>query len=104
MVVLFYNVSSNLQSYYLEIKSVLKDKTYLAVITNGPWIKDIYKEKISIINSALIENNFLKETIITTFDKNYNPIRNIKSDKIDIKNNEWLIYDASIIEGNTSTK
>ena len=106
IVVLFYNVSSNLQSYYLEIKNQYsKDKTYLAVINkNGLWIKDIYKEKISIINSALIENNFLKETIITTFDKNYNPIRNIKSDKIDIKNNEWLIYDASIIEGNTSSQ
>ena len=47
IVVLFYNVSSNLQSYYLEIKNQYsKDKTYLAVINkNGLWIKDIYKEK-----------------------------------------------------------
>ena len=75
-----------------------KDKTYLAVINkNGLWIKDIYEDKISIINSAKIENNFLKETIITTFDKNYNPIRNIKSDKIDIRENNWLVHDASII-------
>ncbi len=104
IIILFYNLSSNLQSYYLEIKNQYsKDKTYLAVINkNGLWIKDIYKNKVSIINSAKIENNFLKETIITTFDKDYNPIRNIKSDKIDIKNKKWLVYNASIIEKNTN--
>ena len=100
IITFFYNISSNLQSYYLELKNQYsKDKTYLAVINkNGLWIKDIYEDKISIINSAKIENNFLKETIITTFDKNYNPIRNIKSDKIDIRENNWLVHDASIIE------
>ena len=100
IIIFFYNISSNLQSYYLELKNQYsKDKTYLAVINkNGLWIKDIYEDKISIINSAKIENNFLKETIITTFDKNYNPIRNIKSDKIDIRENNWLVHDASIIE------
>ncbi len=104
IIVFFYNLSSNLQSYYLEFKNQYsKDKTYLAVINkNGLWIKDIYEDKISIINSSKIETNFLKNTIITTFDKNYNPIRNIKSDKIDIKNNTWIIYDASIVEKNTS--
>ena len=104
VIFLFYNLSSNLQSYYLEIKNQYsKDKTYLAVINkNGLWIKDIYNDRVSIINSALIENNFLKETIITTFDKDYNPIRNIKSDKIDISSNTWKIYDASIIEQETS--
>jgi len=62
------------------------------------YLKDIVNNKTSIINSGLIENNFLKETLITTFDKNYNPITNIKSNKIDIKNNKWLIYDASVFE------
>ena len=63
IIFLFYNLSSNLQSYYLEIKNQFsKDKTYLAVINkNGLWIKDIYNDKVSIINSALIEDNFLKE-------------------------------------------
>ena len=57
IIFLFYNLSSNLQSYYLEIKNQYSnDKTYLAVINkNGLWIKDIYKERISIINSAFIE-------------------------------------------------
>ena len=69
---------------------------------NGLWIKDIYNDNISIINSALIEENFLRETIITTFDKNYEPIRNIKSDKIDIKKNKWLVHNATIFEENTN--
>ena len=98
---MFYTFSSNLQNYYLKIKNqYTNDQSYLAVINkNGLWIKDIVDNKISIINSGLIEDNFLKETIITTFDEDYNPISNIKSNKIDIKNNIWLIYNASVFEG-----
>ena len=104
IITFFYNLSSNLQSYYLEIKNqYIQDNSYLAVINkNGLWIKDIVDDKISIINSSLIEENFLRETIITTFDKKYNPIKNIKSDKIDIKSNKWLIHEASIFEENTN--
>ena len=35
--------------------------------------------------------------------KNYNLIRSIKSDKIDIKRKKWLIYNAQIIENNTNS-
>ena len=101
---MFYNLSSNLQRYYLEVKNQYSnDQSYLAVINkNGLWIKDILDEKISIINSSSMEGEYLKNTFITTFDKNYKPIRNIRSDKIDIKKNKWLIYEASIIEDNTN--
>ena len=106
IIVLFYNFSSNLQNYYLEIKNqYTKDKSYLAVINkNGLWIKDIVNNEISIINSSKINKNILEDTFISTFDKNYNLIRNIRSDKIDIKNKEWLIYNASIYQKNTSNK
>ena len=106
IIVLFYNLSSNLQSYYLEVKNRYStDKTYLAVINkNGLWIKDIVKNEINIINSSKINNNILEDTFITTFDKNYDLIRNIKSNKIDIKNKNWLIYDASVYENNISKK
>ena len=102
IITLFYNLSSNLQKYYLEIKNQYStDKSYLAVINkNGLWIKDIVNENINIINSGGIENNFLRDTFITTFDENYEPIRNIKSNKIDITSNDWLIYDASVFEEN----
>ena len=106
IIILFYNLSSNLQSYYLEVKNRYStDKTYLAVINkNGLWIKDIVKNEINIINSSKINNNILEDTFITTFDKNYDLIRNIKSNKIDIKNKNLLIYDASVYENNISTK
>ncbi len=106
IITFFYSLSSNLQSYYLQIKNQYsKDKLYLAVINkNGLWIKDIVGDKTNIINSSKIDKNYLTETFITTFDKNYNPIKNLKSNKIDIKNNKWLIHDATVFENNTSKK
>ena len=102
IITLFYNLSSNLQKYYLEIKNQYStDKSYLAVINkNGLWIKDIVNKNINIINSGGIQNNFLTDTFITTFNENYEPIRNIKSNKINITSNTWLIYDASVFEDN----
>ena len=106
IITLFYSMSSNLQHYYLQIKNEFsKDKLYLAVINkNGLWIKDVVEDKISIINSSKIDSNFLTNTFITTFNKDFDLVRSIMSDKIDIKNNEWLIYDATIFEDNISKK
>ena len=105
-ITVFYSLSSNLQHYYLQIKNqVTEDKLYLAVINkNGLWIKDVVNNQTSIINSSKIDNNFLTNTFITTFDKNFNLIRSIKSDRIDIKNNEWLIYNATIFKDNINEK
>ncbi len=105
-ITMFYSLSSNLQHYYLQVKNQFsEDKLYLAVINkNGLWIKDVVNNQTSIINSSKIDNNFLTNTFITTFDEEFNLIRSLKSDKIDIKNNEWLIYDASIFENNVSKK
>ena len=106
IILLFYNFSSNLQKYYLEIKNqYTTDKSYLAVINkNGLWIKDIINGEISIINSSKINNNILEDTFISIFDSDYNLIRNIRSNKIDIKDKKWLIYNASIFEENRNRK
>src|SRR6056300_290951 len=106
IITLFYSFSSNLQHYYLQIKNQFSDdKVFLAVINkNGLWIKDVVDNKTNIINSSKIDNNFLSNTFITTFDQNFNLIRSLKSDKIDIKDNEWLIYNATIFEDNVSQK
>ena len=106
IITVFYSFSSNLQHYYLQIKNQFSDdKLYLAVINkNGLWIKDVIGKQTSIINSSKIDNNFLTNTFITTFDEDFNLIRSLKSDKIDIKNNEWLIYDVTIFEDNISKK
>ena len=105
-ITVFYSFSSNLQHYYLQVKNQFSDdKLYLAVINkNGLWIKDVVNNQTSIINSSKIENNFLTNTFITTFDENFNLIKSLKSDKIDIKNNEWLIYNPTIFKNNISQK
>tara|TARA_Y100000816_G_scaffold291284_1_gene282206 strand:- start:4670 stop:5488 length:819 start_codon:yes stop_codon:yes gene_type:complete len=95
---IFYNLSSNLKNLYLGLKSnYTDDKKYLAVITNnGLWIKDIYNDNILMINASSFNNNELSNTYISEFDKNFEIIRNIKSNKIDITNKEWVIKDAEI--------
>ena len=105
-IIVFYSFSSNLQHYYLQVKNQFSDdKLYLAVINkNGLWIKDVVNNQTSIINSSKIENNFLTNTFITTFDENFNLIKSLKSDKIDIKDNEWLIYNPTIFRDNISQK
>ena len=95
---IFYNFSSNLKNLYLGLKSnYTDDKKYLAVITNnGLWIKDIYNENILMINASTFNNNELQNVYISEFDKNFEIKRNIKSQKINITNKEWLIEDAEI--------
>jgi lipopolysaccharide export system permease protein len=62
----------------------------LAVITkNGLWIKDEIDNKIYIINSSEIKDNFLINNFITEFNDNYEVIRNLQSKKIDIKEKIW---------------
>ena len=99
---MFYNFSSGLKNFYLELKSqYTTDGKYLAVITkNGLWIKDEIDGKTIIINSSKIDQNFLINNFITEFNKDFTKSRNIKSNKIDIKDNEWIIYDANIYINN----
>ena len=105
-ITIFYSLSSNLQHYYIQIKNQFSnDKIYLAVINkNGLWIKDVVNKQTSIINSSKIDKNFLTDTFISTFDEEFNLIRSLKSDKIDIKNNNWLIHNVTIFEDNISKK
>tara|TARA_Y100000992_G_C21270183_1_gene496263 strand:+ start:1785 stop:2858 length:1074 start_codon:yes stop_codon:yes gene_type:complete len=99
---IFYNFSSNFKNLYLELKSkYTTDGKYLAVITNnGLWIKDEIDNKILIINSSEIKENFLINNFITEFDENYSVLRNYRSEKIDINSKEWIIYDAKIYKKN----
>ena len=105
-ITIFYSLSSNLQHHYIQIKNQFSDdKIHLAVINkNGLWIKDVVNDQVSIINSSKINNNFLSNTFISTFDKEFNLVESISSNKIDIKRNEWIIYDATIFKNNVSEK
>tara|TARA_B100000963_G_scaffold147403_2_gene128309 strand:+ start:757 stop:1833 length:1077 start_codon:yes stop_codon:yes gene_type:complete len=105
IITIFYNLSSNLKNFYLELKSnYTTDGKYLAVINkNGLWIKDINKDnKTLIINAEKIEQNFLINAYISEFDNNFEIKRNIKSPKINIKNNEWQVLDARIYSENST--
>ena len=99
---IFYNFSSNLKNFYLELKSPFADDgKYLAVITkNGLWIKDEIGENIYIINSSAINKNYLRNNFITEFDSNYNVKRNFRTEKIDVSDFEWILYDTKILEKN----
>ena len=103
---IFYNTSSSLKNFYLEIKSnYTTDGKYLAVINkNGLWIRDKIDNKVLIVNSSKIDENYLIDNFITEFDKDYNVLRNIKSEKIDIKTNKWIIINPEIFIQNINQK
>ena len=103
-IVIFYNVSSVLKNSFLLIKnSHTNDDKYLAVITeNGLWIKDEINNNINIINGNKVDNEFLLDVSITQFNKAFEILRIIKSDKVDISSNEWIIYEPKILEDNKS--
>ncbi len=104
LIFIFYNFSSNLKSYYLDLKTKFTlDGKYLAVITNnGLWIRDVIDGQVNIINASKIDKNLLLDSIITEFDENFNPIRNIRSAKINIETKEWLIYQPKIFNNESS--
>ena len=52
------------------------------------------------INSSKIDKNYLIGNFITEFDNEYNVIQNIKSDKIDVSQKKWIIFDAKVYERN----
>ncbi len=106
VVLIFYNVSANLKFFYLDIKNEYsKDDKYLAVITsNGLWIRDETLININLINAEKIENNFIKNVIITQFDKNHKFQKIITAEKVDIENNNWIIYQPSVTKENETTQ
>jgi lipopolysaccharide export system permease protein len=101
---LFYSLSSNLKNLYLEHKNKYSsDNKYLAVVTNnGLWIKDVLDKKILIVNASKIENNFLINVNISEFDINFNLLKVISSDKVNISSNNWFLNNVNLIENNNS--
>ena len=99
---LFYNLSSNLKNIYLNLKNnYTSDDKYLAVITNnGLWIKDNINGKTNIINASKIDEELLVKVTITELDKEFSVKRHIESEKIDISDNEWKIFNPKIFSSN----
>ena len=103
LIIFFYNLSSVLKNSFLSIKNnYTNDDKYLAVITeNGLWIKDQIKNNINLINALKVDNEFLLDVSITQFDKDFEILRIIKSDKVNISTNNWIIVKPRIIKDGT---
>ena len=105
-VFIYYNFASKLKFYYSDIKNNFsKDNKYLAMVTeSGLWIKDEINGKKYIIKSNSIKDDFLFENIINEFNSDFELIRTIQADKIDITTNNWLIYNPTTMIDNINEK
>lgn len=105
-VVIIYNVSSKFKLYYSIIKNNLSnDNKYLAMVTDtGLWIKDETQSVTLITKSNRIEKNFLIDVIISKFDKNFELIETIQSNKVNINKKIWIIYDPIVTKKNIIEK
>ena len=103
-IAIFYNISSILKFQYSNIKNnISNDNKYLAMVTDsGLWIKDEINGKKFIIKSKNIDGNFLTNTIINEFNDDFELIRTIQSTKINIKKNDWIIYEPIVSNNNNS--
>jgi lipopolysaccharide export system permease protein len=101
-VIFFYNTSAAMKNSYLLIKNKYSnDNKYLAVVTdNGLWIKDETEDKINIINANKVDNQFLLDVSITQLNKNFDVLKIIQSDKVDISSFEWKIKKPVILNNN----
>jgi lipopolysaccharide export system permease protein len=98
IIMFYYQFSAKLKFIYLDLKnSYSEDNKYLAIVTkNGLWIKDEIDNKILIINSMEINENYLLNNSITEFDNNFVLLKVIEAPKIDIKTFDWKIKDPVI--------
>lgn len=105
-ILIYYNFASTLKSTYSGIKNNLSnDNKYLAMVNdNGLWIKENIDDHIYIIKAENINENYLQEIVLYKFDKKFNLISIIQSNKIDISSTNWLIYEPYITENNVSKK
>lgn len=103
-VTIYYNAASLLKFHYTSIKNQFtEDNKYLAMVTeSGLWIKDEIDNTTLIIKSKYIKENYLSETIINQFNSDFKLIRTIQSDKINIENEKWQIYNPIITIDNIS--
>ena len=105
MVIFFYNGSSILKNSYLLIKNNYSDDNkYLAVITeNGLWIKDEINDNINIINARKVNNEFLLNVSITKFNKDFDLVEVLQSERVDITSKKWKIFNPITLKGNSQS-
>ncbi len=106
LIAIYYNFSSKLKFIYLDLKNNHStDNKYLAVVTeNGLWIKDEVEDAIYIINANKIQSHYLRDVLITEFDKNFDLVRTIEATEVDIEDTNWIIVNPIISKDNQTQK
>ncbi len=106
IVVFFYNFSSKLKFIYLELKnSYSLDDKYLAVINqNGLWIKDVIGDETYIVNATKIEEDTIKNVTISIYNNDFDILKIISTDTVNISKNDWIIKKPNIFIENKSVK
>ncbi len=103
-VLLFYNAASKLKFIYTDLKnSYSEDNKYLAVVNDsGLWLKDEIGDRTLIVKAGNIKDDFLNEVIINEFDNQFNLIKIIQSEKINIDDKDWILQNPKITNNNVS--
>ena len=105
-VLIFYNAASKLKFVYTDLKnSFSEDNKYLAVVNDsGLWLKDEINNTTLIVKANFIEDNYLSNVIINEFDDQFDLIRTIQSEKVDISNKNWILQKPKISNNNISNQ
>ena len=106
IVLIFYNFSSKLKFIYLDLKNNYSlDDKYLAVINqNGLWIKDVIDNEMYIVNATKIEEETIKNVTISVYNKDFDILKIISANTVDISRNDWVIKKPTIFVENNSLK
>ena len=93
LIVVYYSMSSNLKSLYLNFKYQFSNSSdHLAVVnSDGLWIKEKSNEKIFIINAKIYKFNTLEKIKITELNQSYELLNTIIADKANIENKLWVL-------------
>ena len=100
VVSVFYNLSSNLKNFYLDLKTnYTKDDKYLAVITkNGLWIKEEIDGYSNIIHARKFNKNKIEDITITQTNAATENINIITAKNADISSKTWSLNEVKIVD------
>ena len=102
ILVSYYTFSSNLKSYYYNLKNNFTEQNdYLAVVNeSGLWIKEEIDMKINIIHAKQFKENSIEKVTITQANSNFEMPNTIVAEKADISNKIWKLNNVKIINYN----
>ena len=102
ILVSYYTFSSNLKSYYYNLKNNFTEQNdYLAVVNeSGLWIKEEIDMTINIIHAKQFKDNLIEKVTITQVDSSFKMPNTIVAEKADISKKIWDLKNVKIINYN----